>query len=119
MGFFSKIFKSVAKVAKIAIPTAIAYYTGGPVAAASTAFQSVSSATAGKKTQSSPITGAVSTISQAQAAANTSSSEAKQAAQEQARLVALNAQGASGNATTPLGVTTGAKVTKRKLLGGS
>lgn len=113
MGFF----KSLKKIFKVAIPTAIAYFTGGPAAAAMTAAQQVSSGalSGSKKTVQSPVTGVTSTV---QASDPTSTMTADQAAEEEKKKrLALNAAGISSTSTSPLGVTSGATVTKRNLLG--
>lgn len=120
------IFKTIGKIAKIALPVALTAITGG--AAAPVTFGSIAagvgkslainaltgaiSGDGGKK--SSPVTGQVS-----QAAATTTTAATTESAEEteKKKRLALNAAGASGNTTSPLGVTTSANVTKRNLLG--
>ena len=106
MGFFSKIFK----VAKIVGRAVAAYYTGGM---SEMAIQAGTALTA-KTPKASPVTGMTSAAS---TTADTTSTADQIAAEEKRRRLALNAAGGSGNTTSPLGVTSGATVTKRNLLG--
>jgi len=108
------IFKAIGKIAKIAIPTVIGFYTGGPAGAAAGFAQGLSSATA-KTPKQSAVTGQVQSPAEA-IATTTSPTESAEEVEKKKRL-ALNAAGSSGTTTSPLGVTTSANVTKRNLLG--
>jgi len=121
------IFRAIGRIASVALPIALTVATGG--AAAPLTFGSMA-ASIGKSLAMNAITGALSsalagggskkqnpvTGQMVPAAAGPDPSIAA-AEDERRRRVALNAAGASGNTTTPLGVTAGATVTKRNLLG--
>ncbi len=123
------IFKAFTKVAQVAIPAVLAYYTGGLSTAAGTGIAGMSAA--GTAAAGSAITGVIGAVQKvpkasaatgvtapaSTAAAAPADTSAQQAALEQQKRLALNAQGGSGNTTTPLGVTGSATVTKKKLLG--
>lgn len=123
----SGVFNAVKKIAGIALPAALTVATGG--AAAPVTFGSIAGSVA-RSLAVNAITGAISggnnkqSAPQTQAAATTTSqaadtTDAAAKAEEDAKKkrLALNAQGASGNATSPLGVTGSANVTRRNLLG--
>lgn len=123
------IFKSIGKIAQIALPVALTAATGG--SAAPVTFGSIA-ASVGKslavnaltgalssaiapKAKASPVTGQ--TAAPAATTTDTSQTAEQVAENEKKKRLALNAAGASGNTTSPLGVTGSANVTKRNLLG--
>ena len=118
MGFFNKGF---GKILAVAIPTAIATYFGGPDFGMSVG-QFMDSQTSSKSKSSGGGgggAGAGGSSQSALAAQPSPTATAETAAEiEKKKKLALNAQGASGNTTTPLGTTGEATVTKRFLLGG-
>lgn len=127
------------RVARIAIPAAIAYFTAGigtvggtaaaqaagsgafgfsaaTTAAAASAGLNIASGGLRSTPKASPVTGAA--VAQPTVSGDTTAQTADQAAAaEQRRKMAVNAAGSSGNNTTPLGVTNSATVTRRRLLG--
>lgn len=115
MGFLGKLWKGVKKVAKVAIPAAIAYVTMGTGAAVMAGLNALPGALAGKP-KTSAITGMTAMPSSSDTADPSVTAE-KADQEDKRKRLALNAAGASGNETTPLGVTSGATITKRKLLG--
>ena len=109
------IFKSIGKIAKIALPVALSYATGGTSAALMAAGSSFASAALSPKApKASAITGQVQSAADASASATPTESAAEI---EKKKRLALNAAGSSGTSTSPLGVTSKANVTKRNLLG--
>lgn len=122
------IFKTIGKIASIAIPAALTIATSGAAAPVtfgsvaasigkSLAVNALTGAIAGDRKKQSAVTGAVQTATDAAATADTSQSADAIAEAEKKKRLALNAAGSSGNTTSPLGVTSSATVTKRNLLG--
>lgn len=101
------------KAAKVAIPTALAYFTGGTSLALTSAGASVASGALKSTQKQNPITG----MTGAPSTANAVDPAVAAAEDEKKKRLALNASGASGNTTSPLGVVGQATVTKRNLLG--
>ncbi len=119
MGFWKsvkRIGRKIVKVAKrnlkVAIPVALAYATGGLSAAVMAGGYALSS---GIKPKTSAVTG-VTALTEA-TATDATDTAAQVVEKEKKKRLALNAAVAAGNTTSPLGVTTGATVTKRNLLG--
>lgn len=120
------IFKTITKIAKIAAPVALTAFTGGAAApltvgsiaasvGKSLAINALTGAISGgsDKPKSSAVTGQTATSTSSQTAAPAETADEV----EKKKRLALNAAGASGNTTSPLGVTTSANVTRRNLLG--
>lgn len=103
------------KIAKVAIPVALAYVTGGSSAAVMAGGSQVIGGALSSKPKTSAVTGVTAPTG---ATATDATDTADQVVEkEKKKRLALNAAGAAGNTTSPLGVTTGATVTKRNLLG--
>lgn len=101
------------KIAKVAIPAALAYFTGGASLALTTAGSSIASGAL----KSAPKTSAVTGMTGASPTSGGTDPAIAAAEDEKKKRLALNASGASGNTTSPLGVVGQATVTKRNLLG--
>lgn len=112
---FKSVAKVVTKVAKVAVPIALAYYTGGTSAALMSAG---SSALSGAFTKTPKVSNAVTGAVGGNVADSPSQPDPAQAAAaaENQRRLALNAAGNSQEEDL-LGVTSKAKVSRRKLLG--
>lgn len=101
------------KAVKVAIPAALAYFTGG----ASLALTSAGASIASGALKSTPKQSAITGMTGAATSATGVDPSVAAAEDEKKKRLALNASGSSGNTTSPLGVVGQATVTKRNLLG--
>lgn len=115
MGFLSKVFKAVKKVAKVAIPVALAYVTGGTSQAILSAGMQVAGGALKSQPKASPVTGAISPTSGDSTSSAAAAQEAE-ASKATARKLALNASGYGSEPVTSLAAGS-LKTTKKKLLG--